>query len=64
MEITKTTNDPSTQLHCIRTTLHISHHSVYHQVYTDLKFTDKCNTYYNITPCWVPKDKINVTIKL
>lgn len=45
---TRTTNDPLISQHnFIGTTLHISDHSIHHQVHTDLKLTDKCNSQYN-----------------
>jgi len=40
--ITKPSYDQSTQLYFIGTTVHVPDHSILHQVYTDLKFTDKC----------------------
>jgi hypothetical protein len=42
----KTTNDQSTQLYFIWNTLHVSDHSINHQVSTDLKFIGKCNSHY------------------
>jgi hypothetical protein len=37
------------QLYCIRTTLRVSDCWVHHQVYTDLKFVDKCKSCYDVS---------------
>jgi len=41
------TSGQSTQLYFIGNELHVPYHSIHHQVYTDLKFISKCNSYYN-----------------
>jgi len=38
-----------TQLYCIRTTMGVSDRWIHHQVYTDLKFVDKCKAYYDVS---------------
>jgi len=47
--MTKTTDDQSTQICFIRTTLHVSDYSIYYPVYTDMKCIGQCNSYYNVS---------------
>ena len=64
-DVTETSNDQSTQLCFVESTLRVSDYSIHYQAYIDLKFIGRCNPYsFSLNICGIPYHTINVTLKL